>query len=579
MFAILHSPAAMKRAARFAMALERAGARLARPRRAPAATPQERLAQERLAQERLAQAQALVARNPAPRAWRALFWAAEQAVDAETAESALAGFEAALESARPRGVALGHLGLMTRAPLGQAALAARLIPPSPSSFSPSTAPRRVAYVLNNAPPETTNGYAMRSHGMIGGLRALGFEVAAVTRPGFPGDLSPDRDPGAAAAPETVVYDGVRYQRIAAPRKRGRPVAAYVAAAADALEARLRVLDPAAVMAASNHMTALPALIAARRLGLPFVYEVRGFWEITHAARDPRFAASAAFAAQRRLETLTARGADAVLTLNGAMRDEIIARGAAADRVLIAPNCCDAARLRPIPRDRALAARLGLPTETTGDAPGDAPVIGYVGAFADYEGLDDLAAACARLKAQGAAFRLLLVGGEGPHHAAAGPIAAQLRAIAAAGGFADWLIMPGRAPQTEIAAYYSLIDIAPFPRRPCAVCELVSPLKPLEAMAMARPLVVSDVRPLAELAADSGGAITVEKGSVAALAAGLARLMADGDLRARLGQAGRAWVAAERSWSCAAGAAAAAIALAQTRQTAQQAAAQAMAQEG
>ena len=557
MLAILHSPAAMKRAARLAMALERVGARLRRPRRV-AASPQ----------ERLAQAQALVTRHPGPRAWRALFWAAERAADADAAEAALAGFEAALGGA-PRGVALGHLGMMARAPLGQAALAARLIP-QPAPLAAPSAPRRLAYVLNNAPPDTTNGYAMRAHGMIGGLRALGFEVAALTRPGFPGDLSP-ATPQAAPVAEFVDYDAVRYHRIAAPRKRGGAVAAYVAAAADALEARLRALDPAAVIAASNHMTALPALIAARRLGLPFVYEVRGFWEVSRAARDSRFAASAAFAAQRRLEALTARNADAVLTLNAAMRDELIARGAAAARLLIAPNCCDADRLRPIPRDDALAARLGVPKGM--------PVIGYVGAFADYEGLDDLAAACARLKAGGATFRLLLVGGEGPHHAAQGPLTARLRAIAAEAGFADWLIMPGRAPQAQIAAHYSVIDIAPFPRRPCAVCELVPPLKPLEAMAMARPLVVSDVRPLAELAADSGGAIMVEKGSVTALAAGLARLMADADLRARLGQAGRAWVAAERSWSCAAGAAAAAIALAQTRQTAQQAAAQAMAQEG
>lgn len=536
MFTVFYNAKAMARAAGVAMAVERVGARLAA--RGRLATPA----------ARLAQAQAEVARRPDPRAWRRLFWAAELAADADAAERALAGCEAAL-GAQPRGVALGHLAMMRRAPLGQAALAARLLPPR-ADTGPAPTPTRLAYVLNNAPPDTTNGYAMRSHGMIGGLRALGFEVAALTRPGFPDDLEPAAV-DASPAPAEAVFDGVRYLRIAEPRKRGCAPAAYVAAAADALEARLRALAPGAVIAASNHMTALPALIAARRLGLPFVYEVRGFWEISHAARAPDFALSSGFAAQARLETLTACAADAVLTLNAAMRDALVARGVSAARVTLAPNCCDADRLRPVQRDGALAARLGLD--------GGAPVIGYVGAFADYEGLDDLAAACARLKAEGATFRLLLVGGEGPRHAGPGPIAARMRAIAAAGGFADWLIMPGRAPQAEIAAHYSLIDVAPFPRKPLPVCELVSPLKPLEAMAMARPILVSGVAPLAELVLASGGGLVVEKGSVAALSAGLARLLGDAGLRARLGDAGRAWVAAERGWSCAAGAAAAAVA--------------------
>jgi glycosyltransferase involved in cell wall biosynthesis len=294
------------------------------------------------------------------------------------------------------------------------------------------------------------------------------------------------------------------------------------------------------MAASNYLTAAPALVAARRLGLPFYYEVRGLWEITRASSEREFGDTPAFRVEKILETSVAARADRVFTLNEALREELVSRGIAGDRITLLPNSVDPAQFAPLPRDEALAARLGLP--------GGVPVIGYVGTFAEHEGLDDLARACGLLKQSGVEFRLLLVGNENASGEDRGPITMEIRRIAEAARFSGWLVMPGRVPHEQVAAYYSLIDIAPFPRKPLPVCEIVSPLKPLEALAMEKAVVASSVRALSEMIRDGETGLVFEKGSVESLAGKLRALIDAPELRAGLGRRGRAWVCSERTWA-------------------------------
>jgi glycosyltransferase involved in cell wall biosynthesis len=111
---------------------------------------------------------------------------------------------------------------------------------------------------------------------------------------------------------------------------------------------------------------------------------------------------------------------------------------------------------------------------------------------------------------------------------------------------------GRVPHAEVERYYSVVDIAPFPRRPLAVCEMVSPLKPFEAMAMAKAVVVSSVAALTEIVTDGENGLVHTKGDVASLTAALRRLLDDPDLRERIAQGGLEWVRAERDWTALAG---------------------------
>lgn len=399
--------------------------------------------------------------------------------------------------------------------------------PAPPPTPQAGIPGRVAYLLNYALPQVANGYTLRAQAIASALKDQGLDPVCLTRPGFPLDRSPPR---AFRAADQVA--GVEYLHEALPVLEGfSELPAYLAAAADALETRLQALRPQAVIAASNFQIALPGLIAARRLGLPFCYEVRGFWEVTQRSADPELEAGLFYQLQYALECHTAAQSDHVVTLGSAMRDELIRRGVAAERITLAPNGCDTAKFTPQPPDAALAARYGI-------APG-VPVIGYIGSFVQYEGLDDLIRACVLLRQQGLEFRLLLVGG--------GPAEADILRAASDADLGERLILPGRIPHAQVGAHYSLISIAPFPRKPQPVTELVPPLKPLEAMAMAKAVVVSSVQPLAEMVAEGETGLVFEKGDTEGLARTLARLITDPALCTRLGLAGRSWVAKERSW--------------------------------
>lgn len=411
------------------------------------------------------------------------------------------------------------------------------IPPRPEQWR-EVEGSRLAYVLHNSLPYSSGGYATRSQGVAKGLAERGRDIVCVTRPGFPLDVSPGLAP--VDMPIVDHIDGVPYQRVVEPRRVGIPEYQYVTQAMHSMENELRKLHPSYVQAASNYVTALPALVAARRLGIPFFYEVRGLWEITRMSRDQQFAESISFDVQRHIEATVAREADHVFTLTEPMREELIARGVEPGRITLLPNSVDARRFTARARDEQLSRQLGILDGV--------PVIGYIGTFVVYEGLEDLAAACAQLHLAGRDFRLLLVGNENASGQERGPISAEILRIAEEAGFASKLIMPGRIPHEQVEAYYSLIDICPFPRKPWPVCEMVSPMKPLEALAMKKAVVVSSVRALVEMIRHGRTGLVFDKGDVSSLAEAIATLMSDPALRTALGEAGREWVLHERSWA-------------------------------
>jgi glycosyltransferase involved in cell wall biosynthesis len=223
-----------------------------------------------------------------------------------------------------------------------------------------------------------------------------------------------------------------------------------------------------------------------------------------------------------------------------MLEELVKRGVPAQKITLLPNSCDPSRFTPRSRDIQLAQKLGIPD--------DVPVIGYIGSFVQYEGLENLAQACSYLIQRGIDFRLLLVGNENASGSERGPVTQEIQLIANESGLADKLIMPGRVPHELVEAYYSLIDIAPFPRKPQPVTEMVSPMKPLEALAMEKAVLVSSVRALTEMIIDHKTGLVFKKGDIEDLADKLQLLISDPILRLRLGKAGRKWVETERTWN-------------------------------
>ena len=397
----------------------------------------------------------------------------------------------------------------------------------------------ICYVLHNSLPFASGGYATRGHGLATGLVGHGMKVIGVTRPGFPMDTGKKYQN--IDLPKSDTIEGIEYTRNFDFMRSRKTARGYISGAADVYERRFNELKPEYVMAASfATWTGLPALIASRRLGIPFVYEVRGLAEVTTSSRDPDYKDSENYNIARDLEAITCRHADHVFTLTQAMKDELVSRGVDGTKITLLPNSCDIGRFEPQERDADLAHELNIPD--------DVAVIGYVGTFVDYEGLEDLAASCALLKQQGTKFRLLLVGSENVGDAGIGPISREVATIAEQGDFADWLIMPGRVPHDVVERYYSLIDIATFPRKPLPVTEMVSPMKPLEAMAMEKAIVVSSVRALSEMVVDGETGRVFEKGNLEDHARVLSELIKNPDQRQRLGKQARKWVGESRDWS-------------------------------
>ena len=387
---------------------------------------------------------------------------------------------------------------------------------------------RVLHLVNDALPSTSAGYTIRTHEITVAQKAAGLDPHVVTRCGFPvtqGTLDGRR---------LVTLDGIPYHRLLPWRMPAR--ADQAAELGLNLAAELTgQLRPAVLHAASNYANARVALALGQRYQLPVVYEVRGFWEDTWLSRHPdaaELAHSELYRRNRDLETRSMLAADLVVTLGAAMRDEIVARGVPAEKILIVPNAVSEEFLQPLPDATALRSALGIGP--------DEHVIGEVTSLVPHEGVGTLLKATRLLVDRGLPVRVLIVG-DGPERAA-------LQRQAVALGLGDAAIFTGRVPAAKVREFHALLDVFVVPRTPDRVCQLVTPLKPVEAMASGLCVVTSEVKALAEIVKpDVTGALTIPQDPVA-LADSLELLVCSPDIRRKLGDNAREWVARDRTWA-------------------------------
>ena len=389
-------------------------------------------------------------------------------------------------------------------------------------------PGRILHLLTNSLPQRQAGYTVRAQSVALAQLAVGLDPQMVTRAGFP------RTEGVSTAAARETVDGVVYHRLRPDLAPGLPIERIATETARALVPLIATLRPALLQPTTNYVNAQVALALGERFQLPVVYEVRGFLEETWLSRVGGVAeAGDRYQAARAIETDCMRRAAGVVTLSETMRADILGRGGIdPDRVRVIPNAVDVGRFRPGPRDPDLLASLGIGVHE--------PVVGYISSFTGYEGIRYLIDAVRLLRDRGRRVRLLLVG-DGEERAA-------LEAAAAAAGLADGtVIFTGRVPHRDIERYYRTIDVFVVPRTNDRVSHLVTPLKPYEAMAMEKALVVSGVGALLEIVDDgrTGRSFTPE--DPVSLADILEPLLDDPAVRADLGAAARAWVAEHRTW--------------------------------
>jgi len=343
---------------------------------------------------------------------------------------------------------------------------------------------RVLHVLDHSLP-IHSGYTFRTRAILKAQEANGVEVRGIT------GLRHELELGGQSAPgEVEVSDSLTFHRTAGMPNGLPPFREYgeVSALTASIGELAKTWRPDIIHAHSPALGGLAAYRAARALGVPMVYEIRAFWEDAAVGNNTGKQGSAKYRLTRALETQVVNQADAVFTICDGLRDDLIARGIAGDKIDIMRNGVDLSLFgEPCPRDTSLADKLGIEE--------GAPVIGYIGSFYDYEGVDDLIAAMPRIRERHPNARLLLVGGGEME------VAWQVATAALPARHRKAVIFTGRVPHSEVERYYSLIDTLAYPRKSSRLTDLVTPLKPLEAMAQRRLVAASNVGGHRELITD------------------------------------------------------------------------------
>jgi glycosyltransferase involved in cell wall biosynthesis len=449
----------------------------------------------------------------------------------------------------------------------------------PASKPGPAVPGRVLHLVTDALPTVNVGYTVRTQQIALAQRAVALDPHVVTKAGFPvaqGHLDGRR---------VVEVDGVPYHRLLPYRLPSHADAA--ARLGLQMAARLAErLRPAVLHAASNYLNGELALALRDAYGLPVIYEARGFWEETwlsrhgvHVQEAPAAADAAAphapatpagggaggrehsgegsflsgtgagtvapgrlpeadltvsdfYLRSRDRETHCMVQADLVVTLGEVMKAEIAARGVPAEKIIVVPNAVSDEFLQPLPDGRRLRERLGI---RRGEL-----VVGVVSNLVPYEGIGTLLEAIAELRRRGIAVRPLIVG-DGTERTALERQAGQL-------GLAGTAIFTGRVPMAEVRSYHAVLDIFAVPRTSDRVCQLVTPLKPVEAMASGLCVVASDVGALREIIKPDVTGALATPGDPASFADIMEPLLYSSDIRRKLGVSAREWVARDRTWA-------------------------------
>jgi PEP-CTERM/exosortase A-associated glycosyltransferase len=384
---------------------------------------------------------------------------------------------------------------------------------------------RILHVFDHTLP-LHSGYTFRSAAILRNQRKLGWDTYHLSGPK---QLNCD------VLEEDA--DGLHFYRTPKPtgllaRLPGGDPFAVIAAIEKRLLGLARELQPDVLHAHSPVLDAVPAIRVGRKLGIPVVYEIRAFWEDAAVDHGSTREGSLRYRLTRALETWAVRHADAVTVICEGLRRDLVARGIPPGKITVIPNAVDIDKFEMGGKpDPELKLKLGL---------GHSRVLGFIGSFYAYEGLDLLIAALPAILKQMPDVKVLLVGG--------GPQDAALKQQVMALDLKDRVVFTGRVPHAEVNRYYDLVDVLVYPRHPMRLTDLVTPLKPLEAMAQGRLMVASDVGGHKELIQDGKTGVLFRAGNAGDLASKVVALLKYEQGWDSMKKNGRQFVESERNWA-------------------------------
>ncbi len=388
----------------------------------------------------------------------------------------------------------------------------------------------ILHVLDHSWP-IVSGYSVRSRNLITAQHRAGQSILALTSA-----LHELDDPHSCDAE----VDGVSYLRTPITGALGHlalrghwPIAREMMSVRLLRRRILQLIETypiSLIYAHSPALCGLAALQAAHRKGLPFIYEIRAFWEDAAVDQGRTTVRSLRYRLTRGLESYVARRADAVSAIARPMLQDLRDRGLPPEKLFHVPNGVDADEFVPLKRDEELARKLN---------PQNAVVFGFFGSLYRYEGIAWLISAVSQLQSRGQQIKLLIIG--------AGEEEATIREAVSRHAASEYVSVLPRVSHGEIKKYYSITDVMVFPRLRVRLTELVTPLKPLEAMSMEKPVLASDVGGHRELVQHQVSGLLFRSEDVAEFCQQATRLIASPELRRQLGKQGRELVRREWDW--------------------------------
>ena len=400
----------------------------------------------------------------------------------------------------------------------------------PVGVAQRSAPLRVLHVLDHSWP-VLDGYAQRSRSIIAAQAQLGMQPSVVTS-----SLHESDDPSSS----DVSLDGISYFRTHADAgiaryaiRRRWPVAremSIVRLLRRRIELLLATHKFDVIHAHSPALCGLAAWQAARRHDLPFVYEIRSFWEDSDLNQHKSLPKRLRYQATRSLETFVVSRADAIVGIARSILNDLESRDIPSSKLYHVPNGVDIDRFTPTARDAALASDLGVI---------GVPTLGFLGTLFPWEGVPWLVAAASELHRKGMKFKLLIVGD--------GAEAPEVRRVIQALGAYPYISFLGRIPNDQVERYYSVMDVLVYPRRSVRITELVTALKPLEAMALGKAVLASSVGGMRELIEPGTTGVLFKPNDTEDFCKQAFRLLQEPELRSGLGSHAREKMLAEKDW--------------------------------
>jgi len=384
----------------------------------------------------------------------------------------------------------------------------------------------VLFVVHNSLPFDKTGYAIRTHRTVKNLHIDEYAIKVVTRAGYPWDLQKHRDnPN---QKKLQIIDGVEYNRLDDTYKlfkKGSDLD-YISHYSNMLLEKSKENKSTILHAHSNYLNGLSAIKAAQTLQIPVVYEMRGLWYLTRVTLDKRYKHQGMYSYEKQMEKTAAFSANKVIVLSESSKQLLLSWGIKDNKIEIIPNSVDVALFKPKEKSQILIDKYQLENKI---------VLGFVGSLTGYEGLKELVKSVNELNKEGYDNIVLMIVGEGREEKTLKNITKTKN-----------IIFTGRVAYEEVQNYYSVFDICPFPRNNFEVCQYVPPLKILEAMAMRKAIIVSDMNPLLEIIEDNINGLVCKSNDIKSLKLKILQLSLNKNMRERLANNAHVWVIKNRN---------------------------------